>query len=144
MVSEGNLQEYDNSADNGIESFNHILNEIINHNNKVSFVKFEELLKYVFIRIECVKEKNKTEGYKEKTLISNILNELINLGYGKNNKIIKRGDLKKLKSISKLDEIYHLNFENNQIDISLNIKILIIKLFIKLMELKNIYIDNYK
>ena len=33
--------------------------------------------------------------YEEKTLISDILKELIDIGYGKNNKLIKRGDLKK-------------------------------------------------
>ena len=31
-------------------------------------------------------------GYEEKTLISDILKELIDIGYGKNNKLIKRGD----------------------------------------------------
>ena len=79
----------------GVESFNHLLNGIINHNNKVSFSKFEELIKYVFIRMEGSKDINNINGYEEKTLISDILKELIDIGYGKNNKLIKRGDLKK-------------------------------------------------
>ena len=117
LISEGNLQEYVNFTNNGVESFNHLLNGIINHNNKVSFAKFEELIKYVFIRMEGSKDINNINGYEEKTLISDILKELIDIGYGKNNKLIKRGDLKKLKSIHKLDDIYKLTFENLENDI---------------------------
>lgn len=34
--------------------------------------------------------KNKNKGYEEKTLVSDILRELINLGFGKNGKIINK------------------------------------------------------
>lgn len=47
--------------------------------------------------MDLAKEKANTSGYIEKTLISDILRELINLGFGKNNKIIKVNDLEKLK-----------------------------------------------
>ena len=67
--------------------------------------------------MEGSKDINNINGYEEKTLISDILKELIDIGYGKNNKLIKRGDLKKLKSIHKLDDIYKLTFENLENDI---------------------------
>ena len=35
------------------------------------------------------KDINNINGYEEKTLISDILKELIDIGYGKNNKLIK-------------------------------------------------------
>lgn len=113
LIEEGILKEYVNFTNNSVESFNHLLNECINHNNKVSFTKFEDILKYVFIRMEGEKENKNIEGYKEKTLISDILNELIELDYGKNKKIIKKCDLKKIKSITDLDMLYKLTFENN-------------------------------
>ena len=49
---EGKLSEYKNFSNNGIKSFNHLLNEYIIHNNKVSFVNFENI---VFI----INERNK-------------------------------------------------------------------------------------
>lgn len=113
LIEEGILQEYVNFTNNSVESFNHLLNECINHNNKVSFTKFEDILKYVFVRMEGAKENKNIEGYKEKTLIADILNELIELGYGKNKKIIKKDDLKKIKSITDLDMLYKLTFESN-------------------------------
>ena len=67
--------------------------------------------------MEGSKDINNINGYEEKTLISDILKELIDIGYGKNNKLIKRGDLKKYKSIHKLDDIYKLTFENLENDI---------------------------
>ena len=53
-------------------------------------------------------------------MISDIIRELISLGYGKNNKIIKVDDLDKLKS-----DIYKLTFENTE---SENSKIMKIKM----------------
>ena len=67
--------------------------------------------------MEGSKDINNINGYEEKTLISDILKELIDIGYGKNNKLIKRGYLKKFKSIHKLDDIYKLTFENLENDI---------------------------
>ena len=83
MIAECNLKEYINFTYNGVESFNHLLKKFINHNNKVSYTKFEDILKYVFIRLEGTRANNNIKGYKEKTLISEILKELIELGYGK-------------------------------------------------------------
>ena len=44
-------------------------------------------------------------------MASDILRELNNLGFGKNGKIIKKGDLKKIKSNCNINEIYKLLFE---------------------------------
>ena len=57
------------------------------------------------------------EGAKNNTniiwLVSDILRELINLGYGKNGKIIKVNDLEKLRNINiKSSEIYKLTFSS--------------------------------
>ena len=63
--------------------------------------------------MDLAKEKTNTSGYTEKTLVSDILRELIHLGYGKNNKIIKVNDLEKLKNKNvKIIDIYKLSFEN--------------------------------
>ena len=113
LIDDGILKEYVNFTNNSVESFNHLLNECINHNNKVSFTNFEDILKYVFVRMEGGNENKNIGGNKQTTLISDILNELIELGYGKNKKIIKKCDLKKIKSITDLDMLYKLTFENN-------------------------------
>jgi len=113
LVSENNLKEYIYFTNNCVESFNHCLNECLNNNNKVSFQKFEEIIKYIFVKMDLAKEKVNTSGYSEKTLVSDILRELINLGFGKNNKIIKVNDLEKLKNKNiKISDIYKLSFEN--------------------------------
>ena len=62
--------------------------------------------------MEALKEDSNIETYKEKTLISDILKELIELGSGKNKKIIKKSELKKIKSVTDLDMLYKLTFDN--------------------------------
>jgi len=56
----------------------------------MSISKFEEILKYIFIRMNSLTNKNDNNvvRYAEKTLISDLLREIISLGYGKNGKII--------------------------------------------------------
>lgn len=58
-----------------------------------------------------VEDKIGNKGFEEKTWISNILRELINLGFGKNKKVIKKNDLKKIKSNHNISDIYKLSFE---------------------------------
>ena len=62
--------------------------------------------------MEGVKDNHNKEGFNEKTFISDILKELIEIGYGKSKQIIKKGDLKKIKSVTNLDMIYKLTFNN--------------------------------
>ena len=58
---------------------------------KVRFTKFEEVIKFIFMRMEGeFEDQNKNKGYDEKSLISDILRELIEFGFGKNDKIIKK------------------------------------------------------
>ena len=49
-----------------------------------------------------------------KTNISDVLRELINCGYGKNNKIIKVNDLKKLKFQLNLIKVYNPTFDDEK------------------------------
>ena len=105
------IKEYVSFTNNAVESFNHCINQCLNFNNKVSFKKFEEILKYVFIKMDVARNNTNISGYSEITLVSDILRELINLGYGKNGKILKVNDLEKLKNKNiKSSEIYKLTF----------------------------------
>ena len=47
-------------------------------------------------------------------MVSDILREIINLGFGKSKKIIKINDLKKIKSNMDLNSIYSLTFDENE------------------------------
>ena len=57
---------------------------------------------------------NDLKGYPEKTLVSDILREIIDLGFGKSKKIIKINELKKIKSNMDLNKIYSLTFYENE------------------------------
>ena len=108
MINENYWKEYLYFTNNYVESFNHCINQCLNFNNKVSFKKFEEIIKYVFIKMEGAKNNTNIIW-----LVSDILRELINLGYGKNGKIIKVNDLEKLRNINiKSSEIYKLTFSS--------------------------------
>ena len=47
LILENNLKENVSFTNNAVESFNHCINQCLNFNNKVSFKKFEEIIKYV-------------------------------------------------------------------------------------------------
>ena len=112
---ENNLKENVNFTNNAIDSFNHCINQCLNINNKVSFKKIEEIIKYLFIKMEGDENNTNTSGYKEKTLVSDILRELISFGYGKNGKIIKVNDWEKLENNNiKSSEIYKLTFGSSE------------------------------
>lgn len=53
-----------------MEGFNHLINQCLDSNNRVSASKFEEILKFIFIRFTLNNENDKNIWYKEKTLIS--------------------------------------------------------------------------
>ena len=55
------------------------MNSCLSHNTKVSFNKFTEILKFIFIRMESSVDSN-NEKIENKVFISDILRELINLG----------------------------------------------------------------
>ena len=61
------------------------MNSCLSHNKSVSFNKFTEILKFIFLRFESSVDSN-NEKIENKTFVSDILSELINLGYGKNKK----------------------------------------------------------
>ena len=64
------------------------MNQCLEYNSKVSVSKFIDILKFIFIRMTS---NNETEALninnEQRTLISDILRELVELGYGKNDKL---------------------------------------------------------
>lgn len=67
------------------------------------------------------KNDNLKEAYTEKTLISDLLREIISLGYGKNGKIITLNELKKLKKLYSEDKVFNFTFiKNKELDDSDN------------------------
>ena len=52
------------------------------------------------------------EKIENKTFVSNFLRELINLGYGKNKKIIRIPELKKIKFHMNINEVYNLKLDD--------------------------------
>ena len=65
-----------------------MINPCLNNNTKVSVSKFEEIIKFIFIRFTSNNESENTNKYVEKCLVTNLLRELVELGYGKNGKLI--------------------------------------------------------
>ena len=49
LIEENKLEDYVFFTNNGCESFNHLINECIKTNNKISFNKFEEMFKNLFL-----------------------------------------------------------------------------------------------
>ena len=47
LINEDKLEEYVLFTNNAVESFNNLLNGCLTHNSKISFVKFEEIIKFV-------------------------------------------------------------------------------------------------
>ena len=52
-----------------MESFSHLINQCLDSNSRVNASKFEEILKFIFIRFTSNNENDKNIRYKEKTLI---------------------------------------------------------------------------
>lgn len=87
------------------------MNQCLEHNAKVSVSKFIDILKFIFIRMSSNNETEELNVNSEQsTLISDILRELVELGYGKNEKIIDYETLKKLKNYKNEDVIFNLTF----------------------------------
>ena len=94
LINEDKLNEYVCFTNKACESFNHLMNSCLSNNTSVSFNKFTEILKFIFLRLESSVDSN-NEKIENKTFVSDILRELINFGYGKNKKIIRIPELKK-------------------------------------------------
>ena len=94
-----------------VESFNHLMNQCLEHNNKVSISKFIDILKFIFIRMSSNKDTEEVNvNTEQRTLISDILRELVELGFGKNDKMIDYETLKILKYYKNEDVIFNLTF----------------------------------
>ena len=52
ILKNGELSNYILFSNNACESFNHLINQCISSNIRVNIVKFEEVLKFIFIRME--------------------------------------------------------------------------------------------
>ena len=96
-----------------MESFNNLINQCLDSNSRVSASKFEDVLKFVFIRFTSNNENDINIRYNEKTLISDLLRELVDLGYGKNGKIIKMSDYKKIKTEFNENSVFSLTFNDS-------------------------------
>lgn len=86
LIDSGLLEKYILFSNNAVELFNHLMNKYLDQNTRASISKFEEILKYILILMNSLTNKNdnNVERYAEKTLISDLLREIISLGYGKN------------------------------------------------------------
>ena len=115
LIKAGELEKYVLFSNNAVESFNHLINQCLDSNSRVSASKFEEVLKYIFIRFTSNNENEKNIKYTEKTLISDLLRELVELGVGKNGKIINMSDYKKIKTEFNENIAFSLTFNNNDI-----------------------------
>ena len=112
MFKEGEIDKYIFFSNNAVESFNHLINQFLDNNTKFSISKFEEIIKFIFIRFTPNNESENTNKYVEKCLVTSLLRELVELGYGKNGKLITSIDYKKLKTDFKEDLVFKLTFNN--------------------------------
>ena len=54
-------------TNNETESFNHLINQCVSANTKISFEKFEDMIKFIFIGMEGI---NNDKSYCQKTIVS--------------------------------------------------------------------------
>ena len=119
LISKDVLDKYIFISNNACESVNNLINNFIQINSKVSVDKFEMIIKTLFIRLEC--NRNNRNQNKEriihKRVLSDILLEIINSGFGQNLKIIRLDQYKKLKNKQNENTIFKiLNFDENKED----------------------------
>lgn len=122
LISKESLDEYIFVSNNCCESLNNLINNFIQINSKISLNRFEAIIKTLFIRMECNRsnENQIAEGMIHKRVLSDVLLDIINNGFGFNNNIINESQFKKLKL--KPDEgtifkiIYNDNNDNNNND----------------------------
>ena len=74
-------------SNNCVESVNHIINSFINVNNKIGLKRFEVILKTLYIRLNTKHSlNNQSKKMVIKYNLQDILLELVENGYSKNNK----------------------------------------------------------
>ena len=61
-----------------------MINQCLDNSTKVSISKFEEILKFKFIRFTSNNESESNHQYEEKCLVNSLLRELVEVRYGKN------------------------------------------------------------
>ena len=90
LINENNFREYVAFSNNSSESINHLINSYIQCNTKVSIKRFESIVEILFVRMNFNHEQKikKEIRINLKNEISDVLLELIKLGFGTNNKII--------------------------------------------------------
>ena len=59
LLKDGELSNYILFSNNACESFIHLINQCISSNTRVNIVNFEEVLKFIFIRMESNNDSNK-------------------------------------------------------------------------------------
>ena len=113
------VSNYKNNFDfsnNCCESLNHLINEILDVNSNVSITKFAEIIRFIFIRFNVNREKNKQR--KEQFVISHKLSDnllaIANFGIGKN-KVLKSKEIKNIKTLKNEEEIFKfISFKNKE------------------------------
>ena len=65
LFKEGEIDKYIFFSNNAVECFNHLINQCVDINTKVSISKFEEILKFIFIRFTSNHESGENTKYVE-------------------------------------------------------------------------------
>ena len=120
LISQESLDEYIFISNNCCESLNNLINNYIHVNSKVSIDRFESIIKTLFLRFECCRGNDNQceERIAHKRVLSDVLLDIINSGYGINKKIINETQFKKLKlkpdenSIFKILQVYDTNTDD--------------------------------
>ena len=107
LIAEKKFKEYTLFFNNTYESLNHLINSLIAVNNNVSLARYE-LIKKIFIRMEYrnnEKEQNK-KSIERKQQLSDVLIELIKLGFAANKGLLKIKDLGLIKNLRNEIDIF--------------------------------------
>ena len=115
LISQDSLDEYIFISNNCCESINNLINNYIHINSKVSIDRFESIIKTLFLRFECCRGNDNQceERIIHKRVLSDVLLDIINSGYGINNNIINETQFKKLKLKPDENSIFKILQENN-------------------------------
>ena len=110
LIAEKKFKEYVFFSNNACESLNHLINSLIAVNNNVSLTRFELIIKTLFIRMEY---KNNEGDQNEKNIerkqqLSDILIELIKLGFGASKGLLKKKDIGLIKNLRNENDIFKL------------------------------------
>ena len=123
LISKQSLDKYIFVSNNCCESLNNLINNFIQVNSKISLSRFETIIKTLFIRMECNRTNENQLGERliHKRVLSDVLLDIINNGFGCNNKIINESQFKKLKLRPDERTIFKiLNNDEQEIDDSLD------------------------